>query len=323
MKRRVWLVGLAVSFALGCAEIYGLGDYTQQDGGTDASVDAAVESGSDSGNDASGNNDAGCGVCAPPLPGGWTFVAYDRAFRPSCANGYGTPTDVEEGLNAGASTCGCSCGLSTSCSSLLVTAGDGGSNGCNNKNSEAVSYDGGCAVLPSAISTLNESMSVTASSGGGCTPDASVVTPAVTYDYQGRICELVSATGGCDAGVCLPDPGPYATCVYQAGAVACPSGYPAQHLVGASVSDTRGCTPCTCGFDGGSCGGSAIFYTGAGCSANSQTVSVNGTCQAVSNQTFKSMVYQATGGGGSCTPSPTSPTGDAGFADLATVCCTQ
>jgi hypothetical protein len=123
--------------------------------------------------------------------------------------------------------------------------------------------------------------------------------------------------------VCVPSPAPYAMCVRQAGVIACPAGYPAQHVVGTDVIDGRGCTPCTCGFDAGSCAGTATFYTGAMCNASNQTVNVDGGCQAVSNQTFKTVTYAATQVAASCTPSTTQPTGDASLDNVATVCCAQ
>lgn len=349
MNRRVLVACCAISLALGCADVFGLGDYTEQDGGPDATAtDATPDSTPDSSelegggdadasdavtSDADDSGDAGdgavttvcTGVCVPPLPSGWTFVAYDRAFRPSCSTGYGTPTDVEEGLSAGAATCACTCATAApSCSSIAVTAGDAGTNGCNNQTTQTVTTDGGCTSM-AALTTQGEKMSATVTpTGGGCTPDASVSVPAVSYAYQGRICEPLGAPGGgCDAGVCFPPPSPYGLCVYQAGAVACPTGYPVQYGVGSTVTDTRGCSACTCGYDGGTCGGNVTFYTGTTCNLQSQTITADGTCQAVTNQTFKGFQYAPSATGASCTPSATTPTGDAGFADLATVCCTQ
>jgi hypothetical protein len=315
VKRRLLVAGGLLSVAFGCAEIYGLGDYTELDGGLDA--------GSDAPSDVVLTNDTGTCIatCVPALPVGWTLIAYDQAFRTSCAANYGTPTDVEEGLSAAAATCGCSCSLTKpGCTSLLVTSGDSGT--CANQSSQSVTSDGGCTSLTS-ISAQNVKVSVTPSGSGTCAPDASVVKPPISYTDQGRLCELdTTPAGGCQGGLCVPDPAPYIMCVRQAGVAACPSGYPVSHVVGTKVDDTRNCTPCTCSFDGGACGGTATLYTGATCGATSQALTADGTCQSTSSQSFKSLVYQP-GNTGTCAPSSVGPMGDAGFADPVTICCMQ
>jgi hypothetical protein len=325
VKRRVIVACGALSLALGCAEIYGLGDYTQQDGGGgDGAVDVAEELAP-----LPPGPDGGCtGVCVADLPSGWTFIAYDQAFRPACAANFQTPTPVAEGLSAAPATCGCSCAMQTPpCSNLTVTAGNSGTNGCQNKSSQALVWDGGCLPVTSIVTAAGDSVSVTASGNGGCAPDdASVVLPSPTYASQGNICQMgVSPGAGCTSGVCVPDPAPYKMCVYQTGDVACPAAYSVKHVVGTGLSDGRGCTGCTCTFDGGGgCGGSATLYTGGACNAQSLGVTADGTCHAVSTQTFKSMSYQPTAVGGACVGSgaPT-PTGTATFATTATVCCAQ
>ena len=93
-------------------------------------------------------------------------------------------------------------------------------------------------------------------------------------------------------------------CVRQAGVVACPSGYPVPHVVGTTaIADNRDCTPCTCGFDGGACGGTATLYGGATCGGTSQALTADGTCQTVSTSSFKSLAYQPANTG-VCAPSP-------------------
>ncbi|MGH7272123.1 MAG: hypothetical protein ACREJ3_16960, partial [Polyangiaceae bacterium] len=85
--------------------------------------------------------------------------------------------------------------------------------------------------------------------------------------------------------VCVPPAssasGPSGLCIFQAGIMPCPAGtiFTQQHLVGASVADTRGCgcacAPPTCptdgfvdGFKNGGCTGApaATFQEGAACS---------------------------------------------------------
>jgi hypothetical protein len=283
----------------GCAEIYGLGDYTEADGALPdaAGGDSSVESGSP----------------------GWSVVAYDQASRAGCQAGYGTPTDVEEGLSAPPATCGCACQpLPPTCAAQLVTSGS--NNGCNNATSQNGSNDGGCSTLSTQIQTFNESISVTVTAGGACTANPSVNAPSATYTYEGRLCQLLDSSGSCDAGACAPS-APYQACVYQTGVLACPAGYPHQHSVGTQLDDTRGCTSCTCDSTAGTCGGSAMFSGGACMGVGQVMVPADGACHGVPNEMFKSFSYTSHPTNGTCAPSSPTPTGNVAFASMATVCC--
>jgi hypothetical protein len=294
VRARVALaLGALTALSSGCADIYGLGDYAEADG--------ALPDG-----DSSTEPD-----------GGWSVVAYDQASRANCPTSYGNHTDVEEGLSAAPATCGCACApLPPTCATQVLTAGNNGA--CNSATSQNDSNDGGCSTLSTQIQTFNESMSVTVTPGGGCTPNPTVTAPTITFPYEGRICELLGAS--CDAGACLPT-APYEACVYQTGVLDCPAGYPVQHIVGTQISDTRGCTSCTCGYAAGSCGGSAVFFAGPCAGPGQAMVPADGACHGVPNQMFKSFSYLAHPVAGTCAPSTPTPTGEAGFADQATVCC--
>ena len=315
MNRRVVIAGVLVagtSLAFGCAEIYGLGDYTEGDA---SSVDVATEP--------LPVYDGGC-TCAPAIPTGWTPIAYDQAFRSNCATDYGNPIEVNEGITADPASCSCTCSVSMKCSSLLVTSGDSGT--CNNQSSQSVAWDGGCATITS-LNPLGAKVSITASGDGGCTSNASATKPDASYAYSGRLCELLvaPATTGCASGICVPSAAPFAFCIHQNGVAACPSEYPTPHIVGSTLNDGRGCSACTCGFDAGAgCGGTATLFTGGACSASSQPLNADGTCQAAAGtQPFKSLAYQPATTTASCAPSQVTPTGSATFADTQTICCTQ
>jgi hypothetical protein len=316
-RRVVAIIGaLAIlSIAFGCAEIYGLGDYTEGD--ASVVVDVATEP--------LPVYDGGC-TCAPSIPTGWTPIAYDQAFRSACATDYGNPIDISEGITADPATCACGCSVSANCNSLLVTSGDSGT--CNNQTSQSVPWDGGCTTI-TTINGAGSKVSIKASGVGSCTPDASVTKTNPSFMYQGRLCELLvaPATTGCATGVCVPSAAPFVFCVHQNGVATCPAGYPTQHVVGTQINDGRGCSACTCDFDAGGssgCGGTATLWTGGACNAQAQAINVDGTCQAVAaNQMYKSLTYQATSSGASCTPSQPTATGTATFSDSQTVCCTQ
>jgi hypothetical protein len=260
----------------------------------------------------------------PSLPTGWAWAAYDPTARPACATGYTTPQDVEEGIDAGAATCGCTCTTTNpTCTSgkITITAGTNGL--CNNVTNQTDPADAGCNGV-TAFSTTNGDISAVgpAPVDGGCTPTPSESAPAVGYANEGRACAYTeSAGGGCANGsVCLPNPAPFTTCVEQLGMHVCPSGFATQHLVGTTITDTRGCTACTCGFDAGSCGGTATLYTNVGCTTGALAVPVDGVCTAAGTHAWKGYSYAATTNA-SCAASPVAPDGGVAFSDLTTICC--
>jgi hypothetical protein len=334
MRRTIALVTIAA--LAGCGDIIGLDGYTDGDGsiadvtngdgGGDASNDVVQK---DGGGDAP-NEAAPCNtqtsVCVADLPSGWAWAVYDPDARVACATGYGTPKDVEEGIDAGAATCGCGCTTTNpDCHSgtLKITGGSGGT--CTSVTNQTDVADAGCNTLTQFV-TSNGSANASATPptpvGGSCTPSGSQTIPGVGYGHQGRTCALAgTAAGGCNSGeVCVPNPAPFTTCIAQAGAQTCPSAFPTQHVIGSAIADTRGCTACGCTFDAGSCAGSLTLWTDTACSNNSTPITANGTCTNVGNHTWRGYSYtsQTTA---SCSGAPVAPDGGVVFSDLTTVCC--
>ncbi len=266
-------------------------------------------------------------MCVPTLPAGWSWAVYAPDSRPTCGAGYATPTDVEEGLDASAASCGCTCTTTDpSCATGNLAITRGNNNACNNFNTATAPADSGtCGTSFTAFSTGGGAkISVTgpAPTGGSCTPTPSQTIAPVGYDHQGRTCAFAGDGGAsCGSGsVCMPDPAPFGVCVSQAGQNPCPAGFPTQHLVGTGVNDTRGCSACGCAFDAGACNGTATFYTSTSCSQGAAAVPADGTCNNVGNHTFSSYTYAATTTA-SCAPSAASADGGVAFAAETTVCC--
>jgi hypothetical protein len=327
MRASRW-IRFAVVVLAGCGDIIGLDGYGEPDGSViDSSTSDVV---GDVTPDVIG--DAGSDVvcahpsftCVPSLPTGWTWAIYSEDARPSCATGYATPTDVEEGIDAAAATCTCGCTTTDpTCGSVTITAGTNGS--CNNITNQTDPADASCNNVTSFTTGADISVTAGKPSGGSCAPTPTETVPPVGYDHEGRTCSLAdAATGGCASGnVCVPNPAPFTTCVSQTGMQACPTGFSVQHLVGTTPADTRGCTPCTCAFDAGTCGGSASFYTVAGCTKNQQKIPVDGVCTAVTTaHTWVSFTYASTTTA-SCAAATVAPDGGVDFSDLTTVCCTN
>ena len=342
-SRRIILVAAAA--LAGCGDILGLDGYSEGDGsldvttdqgnGGDASPDVKKDvSPSDGGSDVSQGTCTTGNVCVPTLPAGWAWTVYSQDSRSACGLGYGTPTDVEEGIDAGAATCTCGCSVTGgTCTSGNLTINSGTNTACNNITANQTdTAASGCQTLSATIADFGQTgpmISVVGAviTGGSCAPIADASVPPVGYGHQGRTCAPTSAPdAGCGGGnVCVPNPAPFSPCIAQTGNNACPTAFPNQHLIGSTLSDTRGCAGCGCTFDGGTCGGSVTFFrdgtAGTCTSGTTSTVTVNGTCQTVGAHGWNDYKYSPDGGG-ACTPTG-SATADGGvvFTDLTTVCC--
>ena len=140
---------------------------------------------------------------------------------------------------------------------------------------------------------------------------------------------------GCGAGVCAPTPStPFGAgvCIAKAGDNACPSGYPQKNLFYQKVSDTRGCTDCSCAApQGATCTGSVELDTNNTCTVDPVTLNNVGVCAALPPdptpppppyQDSRSVIYDAGPAlGGSCSSSGGTVVGSATANDPVTFCC--
>jgi hypothetical protein len=182
-----------------------------------------------------------------------------------------------------------------------------------------------------------------------CTPSAQ--SPTVPANQWATAAEACAASDALDAGApatcgtgsaCAPSPtGSFSMCVYQAGDVACPAaGYTTKQLIDTVMSDTRGCTPCTCGAPSTADGGPAtcsdglvtvsdrsgcpgpgsgtdlytqLFFTPVGCYMNSVSCVSGAT-------TYLNQYRAATASAGTCPPDGGVVTGSVATSQV-TVCC--
>src|SRR6267142_772354 len=111
----------------------------------------------------------------------------------------------------------------------------------------AVTVTGACGAISNKEITIGDSTP----SGGSCTPSGGApTTSAAAWSTHVKVCESSGfLQGGCGSGnVCAAKPqAPFvgSTCVYSAGDVACPGGFPNKHTSYGTFNDTRGCTTCT------------------------------------------------------------------------------
>jgi hypothetical protein len=288
-------------------------------------VDAtAHDAPDDAPSDTGGDAPAVCtGTCAPAAPSGWSGpleVSFSATAPPTCGGAWGGTNWISyDTLDAPAATCGCSCDAPTGtvCSAEYqpdCISGGICSYGCSGnvaltagQCSGAIGSAGGQAVAGGGIVTA-----------GTCAPQATVNKPATSWADEARACAPTTTPAACEgAAVCVPAVDPtFAICVEQSGDVACPPAYPNQHLEYSGLSDTRGCSACTCGApSGASCGGGINCYADGAC--GSYLTSTGGGC----DQSCPYVRYDQQLSGGSCGAASVSPTGSATPTGATTFCC--
>jgi hypothetical protein len=271
-----------------------------------------------------GGNMSGCAngaVCIPPPPAGWALVGYSMNAPVGCPPGYGSAVQTVEGLHAAPATCACSCAVTQppSCTMGSVNLVEAYDPSCN-AMTESLSGSG-CVtetfmIPPGAYS----SGAPIPPSGGFCGATPSTNVPVATFDGQGAYCTATgSALGGCPAGACYRTP-PALACVAQGGDVPCPMSYANKHLVGTGVSDTRGCSACTCAARATCMNPVIRFYTASNCTGLTTDAVINGSCVPVGQGNYGSYQYLVTAVP-SCLASAASPSGTAGLSGETTICC--
>jgi hypothetical protein len=281
-------------------------------------------------------------TCAAAPPNGWTGpVAFWEAMNmmpPACSGNYNSVSvDTNSGLSAQPAQCGCSCGFpqNQTCPSATGAVYDGnGSCAIPCSGNFNVPTNNGCVNFGCSPSSGFTSALVPkfAASGGTCSANGSSTVPPATWTNNARTCAYGVATeqGGCMANnVCVgAAPNSFAgPCVVQAGDLACPQSYPNKHLEYGGVSDSRGCTQCTCGLTPGTCTGSVIFYAGMNCGGNVTGVfALGGPCSTVTGGGLNPISAGTVNGGytvqgGSCNSNGSSPQGSATPAMPSTICC--
>ena len=250
-------------------------------------------------------------------PDGWS----PYVVASSCPSGdyTGTPWQTNPRLANGACACGCTAGGTYACPAQ-ITVQNGGACG----NTPITTDAGACtpAVPVSAHMELPNAQSATANSVA-CTPDASAAGAATD---PVTLCAI-----GCDAGAQGLCGQPQGTrCIAADGIQACPNGL-TQHIVGSGAG--AACNACGCNVgDPPACVASAQVFYGynqgyyhaadncqTGGSYTSQTITLNQTCQATTNNYDSFIVKWGSLAAPSCKPD-----GGGGVAALAspkTVCC--
>ena len=353
------IAGLVVA-ASACASIWGFQDGVDlTDGGGDAGADARSADGSSDGttrdsaagdaaaeaaSDAPGEAAGPCAAaCVPVAPSGWQgpLEIFEGVggppppAPPGCAGGYpAVAYDGKASPVAPAATCSCACSAPSggACSPPLANyfSDTGCTQSCGTTNQAIAST---CTVL--ALGTCPGSarfaIGSSVASGASCTPDAGSQVAPAAWTGNARLCAPSGAlaTSGCDAGeVCTPltalpfQPSTY--CVARSGMMPCPASYPVQRTYYESGTESRGCTPCTCGAP-----------LGAACTGGTLEANPNSTCQNTPtpfpvpqactrlNGAQAALISGLTLDAGPCAPDGGQPTGAFAPTTPTTICCTQ
>jgi len=301
-----------------------------------ACVDAHVDDSKDAGTDAGES----C-ACVADLPAGWGWVGYEPDARDACPAGYDMPADVVEGIDWKPAPCSCSCSVQSqpSCAppqQLLLKMGDaqcGGSGG----STFNLQFTPSCTAKSGSASALQQVYAVAQTTvpkpaGGMCLGAASITPPApYAFMHEGRKCDFAAAPGiGCPnvGDVCLPPAtAPWSICVESSGVQACPAGYPIQHMVGGSATDTRGCSPCSCAMQAACDDPILDLHSDNMCQSAVVSITTNQLCASTgisSSVQFASFSVTAPLKSVACTaPANYGPIGDVSFDAPVTVCCVK
>jgi hypothetical protein len=317
------LLATSVLGLAGCSLGFGLGNLS----GGDSDAEPA-----DAGTGDAGTGDASDGCACLPSAPGWSVVAFAAGSDTACPAGYGPATDLVVDPLLDAAACGCSCSVATqpSCaqSSLLYESFEEATCSDASTIEHLAPTDAACAPNSFGALTPWHALTGSAAYGGTCSAAPSTLLPDA--GTRGRACAADAAfAAACDTGSsCIPSPGaPFALCVMKDGGATCPPGLQGMHTAGASLQDTRGCTPCTCGnFPVALCGGSFTWFTGTdggGCGAAIFTAPVDGLCHATPPGSGQAYAYQAQELDAACGPpsTPPAPIGSASLAGQVTICC--
>jgi hypothetical protein len=256
-------------------------------GSTDTGVlDTGVDSGPCPVSDLPICDNGTCGstseVCTPPIPVGWHLTNLINASS-GCDSTYGGDAgakSVVEITDGGPASCACNC-TSTgdpSCANVHVDMAVGSGATCN-VATDPLDMTAGCSALGLTL-TANSQATVSVATNATCSGSVAPSIPTIDGGLA-TTCDLNTDAGEICAThrACVPKPSTGHTCIAQAGAVACPTGFTVfTATVASSYTDTRNCSACSCAFNGSGCNNPIVdLYPSLGCSGTGTTVSQS-TC---------------------------------------------
>lgn len=275
-------------------------------------------------------------ACVPDLlPVGWAGpVVYglsDVGAEPNCPEDYPMVQGVapKTDLMAAPAVCGCECGSASGMSCAIPVLEDHGSAGNCSSPEDTFNLGGGCNDITNQGPQTRWGLDAPGVTGGSCAPQPSTTLPEVSFATSATVCGgAVAGPAGCEEDEsCVARPaGEFSDfiCIYRAGEHTCPAEGPFEDRLTfhESFDDGRECSTCSCGSPTGSCTGSVALHSSASCdAAGAGTVSTDGCIVGVAGVTVSAARWTQTGITASCTPSVTSPEGEAVPSEAVTFCC--
>jgi hypothetical protein len=289
-------------------------------------------------------------ACIPAPTGAFDAVTTyavsptDAGTLPSCDDK--TPAKLYYGgpaANPGVTCSPCSCGAPTGACVGDSTVECFVRNDCNNPSPLGTFTTGPTCTMQKKIGGGPNGCKASTPTyqGGTCAPSGGTPSKDPLFAQAFALCEAPlgpnpGGGGGCDAGyVCVnksSDAGTAAACLrpLEAG-VDCPTEWSAKTTLypAAGVTDSRGCTTCSCGPDvGGSCsGGSLYLYTDNACKAGTVSFAMGGACSNGANiggvvqNSFSSLYDGVTVKGGTCAKDGGAPIGTTAPGTPESFCC--
>jgi hypothetical protein len=291
-------IRVVVSFAAvlagagACNALTGAGDFdvrAEEDGGEPAEASSAKPVDAGTREDAPGPTVVPSCECVAASPPGWigpvALFLYQAREPAPCPGGLLTAMSGGNDPQAPEPGCEpCTCTLDASCNTVTVQTHKG--YGCSSTCSVGAATVGAtCTALTFCYSA--SSVTITSVGQGSCTASGGARRPAGWREVV-TACMFADGTdggvtapsdAGCDLGLaCAPKiEGLSApTCIVHEGDATCPEGpYSIRFTFGGSISDTRSCTPCTCGDAQVTCaGGEVTFYRNNACTNLLNTSSI-------------------------------------------------
>jgi hypothetical protein len=254
-------------------------------------------------------------------PAGWSgpvaFAALDGAPEPPACPGWRETLKGGTGVDYAPAECHCTCEAGGTCTFGSAVIGAYTDATCTDLIIENSAIASGCAMFGVSETPVAVKGSLLSGSNITCTKVEELPTrPPATWQSPAHLCAPLPE-GACPAAqVCVPElPPDHQLCIYQEGDVLCPTGYDIRHVFDSVFSDTRTCTPCTCG----SAQCSTALYSDTMCNNKVVDVPHTGTCTAYP-QPMMPIRYQHGAVTPPC-PATSDPTGAVTGDEPITVCC--
>lgn len=296
---------------------------------TDASTIRAKDGGAGSPSDAGNGPRAACETakrCIPLAPDDWEgpaarFTAAGVADPPSCPESLGrTLVAGHLDLASPAAECTCACGAPIGASCSRTSAADFSESSC-------ITALGGGAVNTTCSSLGGQApgyiLSVPSVDSGICQALPGESLPDAERSNARSLCVSAAATTACtdQPGACLSETTDGVYCISRPGANSCPerSVYTERELVFTGITDSRGCSQCSCGNAEGTCQGTVTLFSAGDCAGAPTVRAANDQC--VAETSFDTGFLTVNTVSATCAPTTSNPLGTVLATNVVTLCC--